>query len=221
MACCSLAPCWLYLPGRRAGRSAARPAGRPGRHAPGSAARLPARPIALGQALFFDKLLSGNRDTACATCHHPLLATGDARSLSLGTPATAAWGRCAKLCRAGCSPPQRVALFNRGVSEWAVMFWDGRVLARRGWHVRHPRRGGLPDGVESVLAAQALVPETAPAEMRDPGDLDVFGAENELALFDDTDHPAIWAALLARIVAVPGYVDLLAAAYPDVPIEQI
>src|SRR5688500_2490497 len=27
--------------------------------------------IALGRALFFDKELSGNRNIACATCHHP------------------------------------------------------------------------------------------------------------------------------------------------------
>src|SRR5438034_11840270 len=27
--------------------------------------------VALGQALMFDKILSGNRDIACATCHAP------------------------------------------------------------------------------------------------------------------------------------------------------
>ena len=32
--------------------------------------------IELGQALFFDRELSGNRDTSCATCHHPTLASG-------------------------------------------------------------------------------------------------------------------------------------------------
>jgi len=26
---------------------------------------------ALGRVLFFDKILSGNRDISCATCHHP------------------------------------------------------------------------------------------------------------------------------------------------------
>jgi len=34
----------------------------------------PAQPPALvdlGQALMFDKVLSGNRDIACATCHNP------------------------------------------------------------------------------------------------------------------------------------------------------
>ncbi len=35
--------------------------------------------VALGRALFFDPLLSGNKDISCATCHHPALGTGDAR----------------------------------------------------------------------------------------------------------------------------------------------
>jgi cytochrome c peroxidase len=40
--------------------------------------------VQLGQALAFDKILSGNRDISCMTCHLPRLATGDARSLSIG-----------------------------------------------------------------------------------------------------------------------------------------
>src|ERR1043165_10302996 len=39
----------------------------------------------LGQALFFDPLLSGNRDIACATCHNPLTHGGDGLSLAIGT----------------------------------------------------------------------------------------------------------------------------------------
>src|SRR3989449_8301757 len=40
----------------------------------------PAQPAALvdlGQALMFDKVLSGNRDIACATCHNPASHAGD------------------------------------------------------------------------------------------------------------------------------------------------
>ena len=40
--------------------------------------------IVLGEALFFDKVLSGNRDTSCATCHHPLMHTSDGLSLPIG-----------------------------------------------------------------------------------------------------------------------------------------
>ena len=39
----------------------------------------------LGRLLFWDPILSGNRDIACATCHHPDFAYADGRDLSLGT----------------------------------------------------------------------------------------------------------------------------------------
>ncbi len=40
--------------------------------------------IALGKLLFFDPVLSGNKEVACTTCHHPSLGFTDARDLSIG-----------------------------------------------------------------------------------------------------------------------------------------
>ena len=36
----------------------------------------------LGQLLFFDPILSGDKNISCATCHHPSLAMGDGRVLA-------------------------------------------------------------------------------------------------------------------------------------------
>ena len=41
----------------------------------------------LGRLLFWDPLLSGSRDVACATCHHPDFGYADGRELSLGVGA--------------------------------------------------------------------------------------------------------------------------------------
>jgi cytochrome c peroxidase len=41
----------------------------------------------LGRLLFWDPILSGNKDVACATCHHPDFAYADGRDLSLGAGA--------------------------------------------------------------------------------------------------------------------------------------
>jgi cytochrome c peroxidase len=41
--------------------------------------------VHLGRLLFWDPILSGNNDTACATCHHPDFAYADGRDLSRGT----------------------------------------------------------------------------------------------------------------------------------------
>ncbi|TFG44774.1 MAG: cytochrome-c peroxidase, partial [Gemmatimonadales bacterium] len=46
--------------------------------------------VALGGALMFDRVLSGNRDISCATCHHPARNTGDGLSFSIGTGGTGA-----------------------------------------------------------------------------------------------------------------------------------
>jgi cytochrome c peroxidase len=37
----------------------------------------------LGRLLFFSKLLGGEQDAACVSCHHPMLGGGDNLSLSL------------------------------------------------------------------------------------------------------------------------------------------
>ena len=41
--------------------------------------------VHLGRLLFWDPILSGSKDTACATCHHPDFAYADGRDLSRGT----------------------------------------------------------------------------------------------------------------------------------------
>src|SRR3954470_7025070 len=41
--------------------------------------------VALGRLLFWDPILSGGRDTACATCHHPAQGYADGRDLPIGT----------------------------------------------------------------------------------------------------------------------------------------
>ncbi len=46
----------------------------------------PATPekTALGKLLFFDPVLSGNKDVACATCHHPEFGYGESLEISIG-----------------------------------------------------------------------------------------------------------------------------------------
>ena len=54
-------------------------------------ARSAARPgqaisaLELGRLLFWDPVLSGEMDVACAACHHPDFAYADGRALALGT----------------------------------------------------------------------------------------------------------------------------------------
>jgi cytochrome c peroxidase len=40
--------------------------------------------VELGRVLMSDKILSGNRNISCVTCHHSMAATGDGLSLPVG-----------------------------------------------------------------------------------------------------------------------------------------
>lgn len=178
--------------------------------------------FALGEALFFDPILSGSGDIACATCHHPLLASTDGLSLGLGTGNTGLGPERFHVPGRPFIARHAPDLFNRGQPEWRVMFWDGRVVLNTDNHFDTPAGADLPDGLDSPLAAQAMFPVSAAAEMRGfPGDKDVTGRDNRLALLDtpslEPDFAAIWDTLTARILQVPAYEALFSAAYPETP----
>lgn len=178
--------------------------------------------VALGKFLYFDKELSGNRDISCATCHHPLLHTGDGISLSLGTGGTGLGPERVRGKGRFFIPRNAPDVFNRGATEWETMFWDSRVAGTAATGFTTPAGEQLPAGVMSVLAAQAMFPVTSHDEMRGaPGDVDVFGNVNELALIEDEDLPAIWERLTQRLLAFPEYVAMFQQAYPDLMPEEL
>lgn len=175
--------------------------------------RQPAALVVLGQALMFDKILSGNRDISCGTCHDPALHTTDGLPLPVGTGGTGSGA--GRTLGAGRSfvPRNAPSLLNTAIGL-SYVFWDGR-LTRFG---PPPPEVVLPFDLPNVLAAQAMMPVLNRREMRgERGDVDVFGNANELAQFADTQTTEIWRAVMQRLVAIPEYVQLFNAAYPGVP----
>lgn len=173
--------------------------------------------VRLGQALMFDKVLSGNRDVSCATCHNPVSGTSDGLSLSIGTGGAGSAGSRVLSAAPQFTPRNSQELFNRGYAEFHTMFWDGRVFQAGNGDFQTPAGTQLPAGLSSALVAQAMFPVTTRLEMRgQAGDLDRFGAPNELAQLGDDERPAIWAALMNRLLAIPEYVSMFQAAYPAV-----
>jgi cytochrome c peroxidase len=178
--------------------------------------------VALGQALFFDKELGGNRDVSCATCHHPLHHTADGISISIGVGGTGLGPKRRLGPRRDFIARNATDLFNRGAPEWRTMFWDNRVNGTPEIGFHSPAVGQLPPGLDSVLAAQAMFPVVADDEMRgDPGDVDVFGDPNPLAEIVEEDYAAVWDGLMKRLLAIPGYRELFANAYPEVAVDQL
>ncbi len=178
--------------------------------------------VKLGEALYWDPEISGNRDTSCATCHHANFATGDALSVSIGTGGTGLgdqrlMGKGRRLVPRNAPP-----VFNLGYTDWTVLFLDGRVSGSKAAGFATPAFDFLPDNLDNVLAAQAMFPVTSRDEMRgEVGDKDIHGSLNELGSIPDYDWQGIWSALMKRLLAIPGYVDLFQAAYPNVPQSQM
>jgi cytochrome c peroxidase len=174
--------------------------------------------VALGRTLFFDKVLSGNRNISCATCHHPDLASSDGLSLPLGEGADGL-GPKRRASSAvpvfGRVPRNSQALFNLGATEFVFMYHDGRVAEdpHNNWGNRFwtPAREQLPSGLDSVLAAQAMFPVLSRVEMLG------HKGENEVANAVASDRLGeAWKLLTDRLRAIPAYVDMFRAAYPDV-----
>ena len=175
----------------------------------------------LGRSLYFDPELSGNRDISCATCHHPDFASGDALSVSIGQGGTGL-GTTRVLADGELIPRNAPEVYNRGASGWTKMFWDGRVSGNRVEGFATPAGDQFPDGIDNVLAAQAMFPVTSPAEMLGlPRDIDILGAPNELAMRAEDDFSGIWQAIFDRLTVIPEYVDMFAAAYPNLAIEDL
>jgi cytochrome c peroxidase len=129
-------------------------------------------PVAvLGRRLFFSKSLGGDRDSACVTCHHPMLGGGDALPLSIGVGA-----EDDELLGPGRSHPDgdftvprnapttfNLALWERG------LFWDARVERIDGDGIRTPDSDygtADPNAGDRLSEAQSRFPVTSVEEMR-------------------------------------------------------
>jgi cytochrome c peroxidase len=170
----------------------------------------------LGQALAFDKILSGNRDISCTTCHLPQFATGDGRSLSVGQGATGI-GPARQLPSGIFIPRNAPPLFNIGAMRH--LFWDGRVEIGSHGHLNTPAGPQLSRQMRRVLeygpaSAIGLFPVANRDEMR-------ANTGNELAAIPDEDNPAIWAALMRRLGKIPEYRRMFENAYPGQRFERM
>ena len=170
----------------------------------------------LGQLLFYDRILSGNRNIACSTCHHPDLGTGDGLSLGigeggdgLGPHRTAGQGddRIRKRI-----PRNAPGLWNLGARDVTVMFHDGRLSVANTYEngFNSPAQEWLPNGLNNLLAAQAIFPLVAQFEMAgNPKENEVAGA-----VHNRIDYA--WPILTDRVRHIPAYAEMFAQVYPHI-----
>lgn len=175
-----------------------------------------AKKAELGRLLFYDKILSGNRNISCGTCHSPRFGTSDGLSLGLGEGGRGLGPD--RLSDQADNPVQKriprnaPALWNLGANSRTVLMHDGRIsedpIFGNGFNT--PAEEWLPDGLGSLLAAQALFPMTSSIEMAgNVGENEVIGAAR-----DRID--AVWPILAKRVRIIPEYGELFVSAFAEI-----
>jgi cytochrome c peroxidase len=160
----------------------------------------------LGRMLFWDPVLSGPRDIACATCHHPELAWADGRDLPLGTGSVGLGPQRTDASNGAIPPVKRNAPTILNV---ALNGADGRNRGRRNGGLRTPaaalatldpaRAPMFWDSRVRSLETQALEPLKAFDEMRG-------NAYSQEVAVD---------SVVARLNAIPEYVRLFNEAFGE------
>lgn len=171
--------------------------------------------VSLGRALFFDPILSGNRNISCGTCHDPARGSSDGVALSIGEGGTG-FGPERRTAQGVTQriPRNAQALWNIGAREYVSMFHDGRLepdphrIFQSGYW--SPAREDLPEGLDTLLAAQAMFPVLSASEMAGQK------GENPVATAVAEDRVGdAWDLLAARLDAVPEYQNRFRHAFPE------
>ena len=173
----------------------------------------------LGRDLFFDPILSGDKNISCATCHHPDLAMADGRVLSIGAGAHGLGEERVFLPEVTVSADTRFDLtgviVNPFIGEFIArnsptvinagigrsQFWDSRVEKRGSEGLIH-----TPDDVVTELdlsdaaIAQAMLPIVSRAEMAG-------------ATFGNEPSSVIRENLARRLRDIPAYVTQFEAVF--------
>ncbi len=141
----------------------------------------------LGELLFWDPILSGSQNVACATCHHPNFAWADERAFSIGSDGVGLGSDRVGFEETGMHSPSivNVAFTGMGLEEDTAFvsggyFWDLRA---------------------NTLEAQAVQPIKSDVEMRG---------------FDIAEED-IFPIIVERLSAIPEYVEYFSQAFDEEP----
>ena len=174
---------------------------------------------ALGQLLFWDPILSGNREVSCGTCHHPRFGTSDGLSLGIGDGGRGLGPD--RVADPANHPEQRIprnapALWNLGAHEFTVMVHDGRIEAdpTRPSGLRTPLEDEMVAGFASLLSAQTMFPVLSGDEMSG------HYSENEISRAVRqgliTAEGGAWDLISARVEGIAEYRAMFEEVYPEI-----
>ncbi|MCG8670002.1 MAG: hypothetical protein MI867_11355 [Pseudomonadales bacterium] len=145
----------------------------------------------LGKMLYWDPILSGDKDVACVTCHHPSMGFSESLQLSKGVGAVGLGEDRTGGALVKRNAPTVINTAFNGIDETlqyspedAPMFWDNRATS---------------------LESQAVLPILSKEEMRGE------------SIEEDDD---VFPTLIARLEEIPEYVEMFNAAFGDAAITE-
>lgn len=173
----------------------------------------------LGQLLFYDPILSGNRTVSCGTCHHPAFGTSDGLSLGIGDGGRGLGTK--RVVDPANMPERRIprnapGLWNLGAYEFTVLFHDGRIEVGpdRPGGLRTPLDADMVSGFASLLSAQTMFPVLSADEMAGHySENDVSQAVRRGVI---TGPDGAWDIIARRVADIPAYADDFIAVYDHI-----
>jgi cytochrome c peroxidase len=178
--------------------------------------------FSLGELLFRDNELSGNRNISCQTCHHPSFGSSDGLPLPIGEGGQGI-GNQRTVSTGSIIPRNTPHVVNLGFPEFNKMFWDGRVsfnletkifiTPEKNLNSEHEKGKKYINVLTSALAAQAMFPPLSHEEMR--------GAKGTNEIADATDNFSAWEKIVDRILNKEIYQNLFRQTFPNTALENI
>ncbi|WP_417579019.1 His-Xaa-Ser system-associated MauG-like protein [Nitrincola sp.] len=135
----------------------------------------------LGKFIFNTKLMSGDNDTSCATCHLDSIHLADGLPIAIGVGGGDAEGLERMSSEGVVVPRNAFTLFGRANKDLTTFFWDGKVIEQDGL-IYSPIGEAASKGFNSGLAVAAVLPLLARDEFL--GRMDVFSPSRNLELIN-------------------------------------
>ena len=177
---------------------------------------------ALGRFLFYDKVLSGNNNISCGTCHHHDLGGSDGLSLGIGEGGFGVGAN--RSSGVGVNkikkriPRNSPGLWNLGAKQIHTLMHDGRITKSDifGNGFNTPAEEWLPLGLENILSVQALFPMTRQFEMAGNfGENEIIGLVSKVGK-DSRRIDRAWPVIENKIRGIPGYHQKFKNAFKDI-----
>jgi len=177
---------------------------------------------ALGRLLFYDKILSGNDNISCGTCHHHDLGGSDGLSLGIGEGGSG----IGKNRTPGVGenkikkriPRNSPGLWNLGAKQIHTLMHDGRISKSNtfGNGFNTPAEEWLPSGLDNILSVQALFPMTRQFEMAGNfGENEIIGLVSKVGK-DSRRIDRAWPVIENKIRGISEYHQKFMDAYDDI-----